>query len=133
MRAMNKHNCKEGLTRRELLRASTAGATALGAALVLPEWIAAAGTEKSQAAAHKQPASANLYSELLQSWCDGLIARQVLATHEPPLYGGILCPACALIHGRCGDAVYPLLRMAPTTGDARYVPAATPGHEWSEP
>ena len=133
MRAMNKHDCKEGLTRRELLRVSTAGATALGAALVLPEWVAAAGTPKKQTAAHKQPAaSANLYSELLKTWCDGLIARQVMSIHEPALYGGILCPACALIHGRCGDAVYPLLRMARTTGDAKYVQAATLVHEWSE-
>src|SRR5947207_14898271 len=89
MRAMNKHDCKEGLTRRELLRVSTAGATALGAALVLPEWVAAAGTPKKQTAAHKQrAASANLYSELLKTWCDGLIARQVMSIHEPALYGG---------------------------------------------
>ena len=31
---------------------------------------------------------------------------------RPALRGGLLCAACGLIHGRCGDAVYPLLRKA---------------------
>ena len=48
------------------------------------------------------------------------------------LQGGLLCPACGLIHGRCGDAVYPLLRVARSTGDARFVRAALLVHDWSE-
>jgi hypothetical protein len=77
-------------------------------------------------------AGTNLYSQLLQTWCDGLLAHQETAIHNPALHGGLLCPACALIHGRCGDAVYPLLRMAHTTGNAKYLNAALLVHEWSE-
>jgi hypothetical protein len=75
---------------------------------------------------------ASLYSELLQKWCDGLLAHQVTGIHDPALYGGFLCPACSLIHGRCGDAVYPLLRLARTTGDSKYLRAALLVHGWSE-
>src|SRR5690349_5928973 len=117
-----------GLTRRELLRLS-AGAGAFGASLLLPQLLTAADKKKEAAA---NPPTANLYSQLLQSWCDGLIANQFTATREPALYGGLLCPACALVHGRCGDAVYPLLRMARTTGDSKYLQAARLVHEWSE-
>ncbi len=46
--------------------------------------------------------------------------------------GALVCPGCGIIHGRCGDAVYPLLRVARTTGDAKYVRAAVAVHEWSE-
>lgn len=77
-------------------------------------------------------ANANLYSELLKSWCDALVSLQVTTIRNPGLYGGILCPACALVHGRCGEAVYPLLRMAQTTGDSKYIRAALLVHEWSE-
>jgi hypothetical protein len=127
---MNKHDSQQGLTRRELLRLSTAGATALGSVLC-PEW--AAGERNGSLSPDNQPeAAGNLYSELLKRWVDGLIARQVTAIRDPALYGGILCPACALIHGRCADAVYPLLRMARTTGDSGYLRAAVLVHDWSE-
>ncbi|HEX7959860.1 MAG TPA: hypothetical protein VF493_08075, partial [Terriglobales bacterium] len=109
------------ITRREMLRLS-AGATAIGASLLLPQPIAEAADKKKEAAAN--PSNANLYSQLLQTWCDGLIARQITAFHDPAIYGGLLCPACTLIHGRCGDAVYPLLRMAHSTGNSKYKDAA---------
>ena len=51
---------------------------------------------------------------------------------DPAFYGGLLCPSCVFIHGRCGDAVYPLLRMAHTTGEAKYLRAAMLVHEWSQ-
>lgn len=41
------------------------------------------------------------YFSLLKKWCDGLIARQITQFKDKELYGGILCPACALVHGRC--------------------------------
>jgi hypothetical protein len=133
MRLMNKPASQDGLTRRELLRRSTAGTAVLGAALVFPKWVLAADAHKEPQSLHHQPkATANLYSELLQSWCDGLVARQVTAIREPGLYGGLLCPACALIHGRCADAVYPLLRMARTTGESKYLHAALLVYDWSE-
>lgn len=133
MRSVSKHDSKEGITRRELLRLSTVGATALGAAVVCPEWVSAASERNRSLIPSNQPrAKANLYSELLKTWCDTLVALQVTAIRDPALHGGILCPACALIHGRCGDAVYPLLRMARTTGDSKYLQAAVLAHEWSD-
>ena len=118
---------QDKLTRREMFRLSAAGIAALqGSALFAPV--------VTQAAAASSPATAEsqLYSTLLKTWCDGLIARQIVAMRDPALYGGLLCPACALIHGRCGDAVYPLLHMAHSTGDEKYLRASKIVHEWSE-
>ncbi len=79
-----------------------------------------------------QPAPQNnLYANLLQTWCDGLLAHQS-TNPDPALRGALLCPACAIIHGRCGDAVYPLLRQAHATGQSKYLEAALLVHEWSE-
>jgi hypothetical protein len=106
-----------------MLQLSTAGAAALGAKLAFPELASAAdGT----------PAEEKLYADLLQNWCDGMVARQVTGLADPALRGGLLCPACGLIHGRCGDAVYPLLRIADSTGNEKYLRAALEVHEWSE-
>jgi hypothetical protein len=105
-------------TRREMLQLSAAATTALS----LPTFAKAA-----------QPTpGTNLYAQLLQTWCDGLLAHQVSAIKDPALHGALLCPACAMIHGRCGDAVYPLLRVAHTTGNEKYLQAALLVHEWSE-
>jgi hypothetical protein len=77
-------------------------------------------------------AGARPYAELLRVWCDGLIAHQETGIADGGVRGGLVCPACGIIHGRCGDAVYPLLRVARTTGDAKYVRAAVAVHDWSE-
>jgi hypothetical protein len=114
------------ITRRDALRLSAAGV--LGARLGFPPLVAGEVGASSQHVA----AGARPYAELLATWCDGLIAHQVSAIQDPALHGALLCPACGIIHGRCGDAVYPLLRMARTTGDAKYVRAAVAVHEWSE-
>ena len=108
------------LTRRQLL---TTGAAALGATLTLPHWMVAAA---------QQPQQTNPYATLLQTWCDGLLTHQIIDIKNPALHGALLCPACALIHGRCGDAVYPLLRAAHTTGDAKYLNAALLLYDWTE-
>ena len=121
---MKRGSMNEGMTRRELIRLSAMGAAALGTGVGfsgIAEAAPAAGSAKG-----------NVYSELLQTWCDGLLAHQVTDMHDPALHGALLCPACAMVHGRCGDAVYPLLRVAHTTGDAKYVRAAVMVHEWSE-
>jgi hypothetical protein len=91
-----------------------------------------AGTAFAEGPALPQKDEAQLYADTLKSWCDGLLARQITAMHDPAFYGGLLCPACAFIHGRCGDAVYPLLRMAHSSGDAKYLRAALLVHEWSQ-
>ena len=120
----------EGFTRRELLRLSSAGAAGLGMQLAFPQLTAAA--EVNSEAGDLKTAEERLYSDLLQTWCDGMIARQITGMDNPAFRGGLLCEACGLIHGRCGDSVYPLLRVAHSTGKAKYLRAALDVHEWSE-
>ena len=115
------------ITRRELLRRFAAGAATLAAGVVFPGLANAQG-----AASSPQSSEQRLYAETLKTWCDGLLARQVKEMRDPAFQGGLLCPACAFIHGRCGDAVYPLLRVAHTTGEAKYIRAAIGVHEWSQ-
>jgi len=116
------------LTRRDMLRLSAAGVAGLQGMALLP------APARAQDAPATPPATSEreLYSTLLKTWCDGLIARQITEMRDPAFYGGLLCPACALIHGRCGDAVYPLLKMAHSTGDDKYVRAARLVHQWSQ-
>ena len=49
--------------------------------------------------------------KLLMEWVDTLLTYQCEGLH-PALDGGILCPACARIHGRIGDTVLPLMYLA---------------------
>jgi hypothetical protein len=107
-------------TRRQMLQLSATAATALSTGL----------TFAAEQAPQPSPQS-NLYAQLLLAWCDGLLAHQS-TNPDPALRGALLCPACAIIHGRCGDAVYPLLRVAHTTGNAKYLEAALLVHEWSQ-
>ncbi len=124
---MHSGHPQDNLTRREMLRLSAAGAAVWrGMTLFAPA--ATQATPASPATTTER----ELYSTLLKTWCDGLIARQIVAMRDPAFYGGLLCPSCALIHGRCGDAVYPLLKMAHSTGEEKYVGAAKLVHEWSE-
>jgi hypothetical protein len=118
------------LTRRDLLRLSAA-VVGMAAAPSLPLG-ASLATGAQAPIPGLQSAEAQLYSETLKAWCDGLLAHQVTEIYDPAVKGGLLCPACALIHGRCGDAVYPLLRMAHSTGKTEYLRAATLVHEWSQ-
>ena len=74
----------------------------------------------------------NLYFDLLKEWCDSLLKMQISEIKSPGIYGGIMCPACSMIHGRCADAVYPLIYMAHTTGEERYLNAAIKLQAWSD-
>lgn len=69
---------------------------------------------------------------LLRQWCDALVAHQIRAPHDPTRDGGLLCPACGRIHGRCADAVAPLLLLAERTGDETYLNAARRLFAWGE-
>ena len=109
-----------GLPRREILGLSAA---AVGMAVTPRRGQAAPLTPRADLAA---------YSTLLKTWCDGLLDNQVQGLRGAGANGGFLCPGCGLIHGRSADAVYPLLRVARTTGDARYVRAAVAVQDWSE-
>lgn len=70
--------------------------------------------------------------DLLHQWGKGLLALQVKEKLSPGLQGGILCPACASIHGRSGDAIFPLLLLADTTKDPQYLDAALQLYDWME-
>ncbi len=69
---------------------------------------------------------------LLIQWCDALVRLQQTAPNDPRLDGGILCPACENIHGRCHEAVYPLLCAARLTGNESYLTAAKRLFRWGE-
>ena len=108
------------------MRVGAGGVAVWGARLAFPALDAVGETLRSLRADEKP------YAELLRGWCDGLLAHQVTGIADAAVRGALLCPACGLIHGRCGDAVYPLLRVARSTGDAKYIRAAVAVHEWSE-
>lgn len=81
---------------------------------------------------HKGWRRVSLYDTLLREWCDALLRLQITERSEPEFYGGILCPACARIHGRCGDAIYPFMYLADTTGEKKYLNAARRLFTWTE-
>jgi hypothetical protein len=74
----------------------------------------------------------SFYKQLLTTWSQALLAHQVKEIKTPGIYGGILCPLCSRIHGRSGDAVYPFMHLAHTTGDVAYLDAAIALQTWSE-
>ncbi len=121
------------VTRREFGRVAGLTTGGLATTVVRSDWVSATGEKQGSPPPSNPPgADENLYSELLRTWCDGLLELQVVTIRNPALYGAILCPACGYIHGRCADAVYPFLRMARTTGNSKYIQAALHVHEWAE-
>lgn len=74
----------------------------------------------------------NLYFQLLKEWCDKLEALQIREGAPPEFSGGILCPSCARIHGRCGDAIYPMLYLYQETGEKKYKNCAMGLFSWSD-
>lgn len=69
---------------------------------------------------------------LLESWCDRLIAQQLPDQFGRGLAGGLLCPECCQIHGRCNDAVYPLIHLYRATKNPKYLAAAQNVMAWAE-
>ena len=67
---------------------------------------------------------------LLLDWCDALVRLQIRQPDVPRLDGAILCPACGGVHGRCHEAVYPLLCAARLTGNSTYLDAAKRLFRW---
>lgn len=70
--------------------------------------------------------------DLLREWCEQLLKLQIHNPEQPALDGGILCPACAKIHGRCFDAIYPFMYLADIDRDERYLRAAKKLFDWAE-
>ena len=70
--------------------------------------------------------------QLMEAWCGRLMMDQIQDRKNRSLHGGILCPACARIHGRITDTVYPLLFLADKKQDERYLQAAKDIFDWAE-
>ncbi|MDR2040290.1 MAG: hypothetical protein LBQ60_20425 [Bacteroidales bacterium] len=77
-----------------------------------------------------KPGQQEMFDQL-REWCDKLLSCQ-LHHEDHALDGGIVCPGCALMHGRAPDAIYPLLYLADHTKDQRYVEAAKKLFDWGE-
>jgi hypothetical protein len=90
------------------------------------------GVSPANAAPKSTSADVAAYASLLKVWCDGLLDHQVRGLKGSGVNGALLCPGCGIVHGRCADAVYPLLRVARSTGDSRYADAARAVQTWSE-
>ncbi|MES2462356.1 MAG: hypothetical protein V4671_17365 [Armatimonadota bacterium] len=73
------------------------------------------------------------YEALLGSWCNSLLDLQVTGSSASlrGLNGGILCPACARLHGRSADAVYHFLYQARALQSDRFRVAAVDLLNWS--
>lgn len=113
------------LSRRVFIKKSSYAALAAGVLSHLPSELF------SQSNASKRK-DLELYGHLLKQWCDALIEVQVKDKNAPETYGGFMCPSCGFIHGRCADAVYPLLYMADITNDQRYLNSALQVFNWAE-
>lgn len=70
--------------------------------------------------------------DLMKSWCDTLLETQLDMPSQPLLDGAILCPCCALVHGRCADMILPLVLLYKETGEERYFTAAKKLIDWTE-
>ncbi len=112
-------NFTTGLSRRHFLGQLTAGAVISSVGRLRGE----TGDDPS-VGFHVEAAS------LLRDWCEGLLRRQIIDPENPALHGALQCPACSRIHGRCGDAILPLLSMAARNGDMRYRDAALAAWGW---
>ncbi len=73
----------------------------------------------------------NTVYNLMKTWCDTLLESQ-LDINNPLLDGALLCPACAVVHGRCADMVLPLVLLYKQTGDDKYLTAAKRLIDWTE-
>ncbi len=70
--------------------------------------------------------------DLLKTWCDGLLAYQITEFEDVHLKGGLLCPACSIIHGRCNNAIPAMLFLAEKEKDEKYLRCAEGLIDWSE-
>ncbi|HVW58843.1 MAG TPA: hypothetical protein VHC48_02370, partial [Puia sp.] len=69
---------------------------------------------------------------LLMKWGRGMLRLQVTDPALKGLHGGILCPACSAIHGRSGDAMFPMLYLYDKTRDEKYLRSALMLYDWME-
>lgn len=74
----------------------------------------------------------NQINDLLVEWTDKMVSLQLPESYGAELGGGLLCPACGYVHGRCADAVYPLLSTAKRTGNSSLVDAVIRLEKWHD-
>ncbi len=108
-----------------------------GIILATPGWLSSESVyfnipETGSSDFHSTRDDYNLYLKLLTQWCDAMIRLQITEKTHKGLYGGIICPSCARVHGRSGDAVYPFMWMYEHTGKRKYLDSALRVMEWSE-
>lgn len=94
------------------------------------DWLARHGDE-SRVAESRPATNAEKAFSLLRRWCDALVSYQVKAPDDPRVKGALLCPACAIQHGRVCDMVYPMVYLWTRTDDPRYLAAARDAVAWS--
>ncbi len=115
------------LGRRTFLKAMTLGCTGLkcttGSLLLGSQSVAAEVSEDD---------FCTLVKNLLAEWCRGMLERQINDPLDPTRHGGLACPSCDFIHGRCWEVVYPFLHMANTRNEPRYLEGAIRAYEWAE-
>lgn len=115
-----------GINRRKFLGSislGTAGLALPGSLLWSPRAEAASGSVGSEFDL--------LTKKLLADWCDGMLRRQINDPDDPTRHGALACPSCDFIHGRCWEALYPMLHMAKVSGEKKYLEAAHKLFAWS--
>jgi hypothetical protein len=90
------------------------------------------GTSRSFADESESGDFDTLTKNLLTDWCDGMLAQQINDPNDSIRDGGLACPSCDFIHGRCWEAVYPFLHLAKATGDDKYLKAGVRLFDWSK-
>jgi len=111
------------LSRREFLQLSTVAASGIGVGFSLPD---------SDFHEYGCNDLYRLSSQLLNDWGYGMLLYQNTDQLDRTQYGSLSCPDCGIIHGRCGDAFYPLLHLADKTKDERFLKSALMLYQWME-
>lgn len=123
-------------TRRKFLKMSTLAGSGLLLAATKSSGLATTGVLPGAAPLPALPASNDplvaLSQDLLHQWTESLLRLQIDMPSDTGLHGGILCPACSTVHGRCGDTIFPFLYLASVTGDKKYVAGALRVYQWME-
>lgn len=65
----------------------------------------------------------DLYRKLLRQYSDELLSHQ-FKDIDASINGGVYCPSCKVIHGRCIDGIYGLCAAYKTFGERKYLQGA---------
>lgn len=112
-------------SRRNFIRKSAIAGVAVYSGLNLAGW-------KEEPIRDPQNDLYALSERLLQEWADALIRLQEKGDNTVFGKGALRCPACGKIHGRIGDAIYPLLFLADRKNDQKYADSAVLLYRWME-